>query len=111
MTVLVRAKDVNGEHLSSHAQWERVFTFKQLKQAHRVGLPSEQLKKKLEQFQAEYSILVEGRPAFIWVSYYEEPVIVEVRMISRNEYEYIREQEEAEIRDAMEAYGERKWQC
>lgn len=50
-------------------------------------------------------------PAFIWVSYYHEPVMCEVRMISKKEYEHIQRQEREENQTAWETYGEQKWGC
>lgn len=98
---------VPGKNTELHEQF---WTLSELKNAMRKSILTETDKQRLKVARYNYAHLVEGRPAFIWVGYCEFS-IVEVRMISRKEFEYSRNREAQENLDAWTEYGERKWGC
>ena len=110
-TVLERAKSFDGSFLGPYS-WEGFHTLSELKKYMRAPL-EERFKKQINLFRHQYFSDVDpiGRPEFIWCSYYDEPIRVEVRMISPKEYHYMKRQEQLEDQAMWEAYGERKLGC
>ncbi len=91
-------------------KWEMVYSFKEIKKnlSQRSALPDSE-KCALAKIKDECLLSeIVNRPAFAWVSYYHEPVVVEVRLISKKEFlQFKKEQNQADM-DATEEYGERK---
>ena len=107
-TVLERAKDFDGSFIGPQS-WEGFHTLSQLKKYMRAPMP-ESLKHQIKLANDLYEP-ESGRPEFIWASFYNEPVLVEVRMISPKEYHYMKRQEQLKDLANWEAYGERKLGC
>lgn len=112
--VLEVAKDLDGKPFHSQTTFEQVWTFSEMKKSlSKRGCLPDSAKRALRLHGVRWGAEVDSsRPQFLWVSsYFEEPMIVEVRMISRKEYEaHVRRERENNIA-AWEEYGERKWGC
>lgn len=94
--------------------WEKAYTFLNLRKTIRkASVPNFQMMD-LAKAQIDWvheSHKQSNRPQFVWISYFGEPMTVQVRLISKKEYRaMIRDEYEANV-IAWQEKGERKWGC